>query len=207
MNFLETFLPILSLAAHGVPAPGEKERDARAIDPLEDLERLLTRATDRRRAGNSGYFDCAWLAVCACIGEKLGRLPRLSPNACRTADPGELFYKNLDLLLEPANREGWDPEWSDVLRLHALCLDLGFLGGIDRDEADRYRRRCREALREAECAVPPAPAPRTAPVAKPFAAAGGMAAAFVWIAAPLVVCGLFLFYRFLLSDAGPPPTG
>jgi type VI secretion system protein ImpK len=77
---------------------------------------------------------------------------------------GEIFFRNLDKVLERAD----SPDTADLLEVFVLCLELGFRGRFvssGSGETRAYIQRAIEKIRRIRgTAPPPAPAPDIAPV-------------------------------------------
>lgn len=201
MDYADVFRPILSLAAHSLPDDPGGDGDAPSRpDPVGDLERLLRHALERRRAGNAGAFDTAWLAVAAWLHERAGIVLRPSPGHFRTETAGRDFFTTLAGLLRAEKADPGDPERLAVVEVYASCLDLGFAGALaaEPERLETCRRRCRGALARITNDDPLSGPP---PVAGVRDRAGSLFWIAAWLTPPAVLCGLYCLYSFLLADA------
>lgn len=200
MDYVGAFRPIFAYAAHMAASAGSPDRPAiDAQTARSDLSLLLGAAMRFREEPVDPNFDQAWFALTAWLDRTLGRLPGGEDIARQLIEPAENreadFFRRLSLLLTPLPN-GYPREIRAIIRVYAICLDLGF--GLPDDARDaacsrEYRRRCRQAL------ATPQPGPEAnAASHKPYGYA--VAAAAMWLAPVAVPLFLYGLYKFLLGN-------
>lgn len=200
MDYVGLFRPVIAYSAHLRPA--ETRADCPRPDAAHitrDLGCLIDAAMEQRREPIDPNFDQAWFAVRAWLGGTLRSLD-LEATARELAaapdDAGSDFFRRLGLLL-PRPGSSPHPDIRDILRVYALCMDLGYRGDYgdeSREEQwNEYRRRCHDAVETGKGEV----AEETEPNRNWTALAGKAAVWLVPILAPILLYGVF---KFLLNN-------
>lgn len=211
MDYTTHFRPLFSFGAHAArAAAGAVVPPPDPLAVFADAEELAEEARAGRRTVNADAFDAAWFAAAAWLDWRLAAPRRaagvLAPEPMTrrhfgTDDAERDFFRRLDELLDDYRRDQNEPEHLSVVETYLTALELGYLADNPapdaRERLKRYRRRCREALAAAEPAPELAAAfavPRPHPVRRP----AGMA--LFWLVPLAVTVGMYLAYRFLLSN-------
>ncbi len=192
MDYCQIVRPLFAYVSH--LARNQTERAGPAFPHAsvrDDLQSILLAVfRDPRAAGPD--FENAWFAVRCWLAESLAALPHGDDLCERLLDVpqnGESeFFTRLSRLIDQSGNE-------DVVRVYAVCLDLGFRGyyakpGCEGDLAG-YQSACRSYLNRADTRD-------DEPVAAPAARSGLVHAAF--LVPVCVTLLLYYVYRFLLSD-------
>ncbi len=199
MDYVALLQPLFAYAAHVAAAaeqPGWLQGHAPAVK--RDLSLLLGSAMRSRQEPLDPNFDQAWFAFTRWLRFTLEQLPddgEIAREFVPGAEGGDgEFHRRLSLLLTPLPG-GYPGDILEIIRVYALCLDLGYRetpsGPGARPNADSLRQRCRELLESS----PALPARRPAPRASPRFAA----ALAVRLLPPLLPIVLYGLYRYLLS--------
>lgn len=142
MNIFDAYLPLLSHAAHLLRA----FPDGGDAAGLAECARLAARAKSAARDEDGA----AWFPVRAWLGEKLPALFSDSADGAGSGSGVEAeFQSRLNALLTRAAAGAAAPEDLDLLRLHTLCLELGYGAHGDgrvEERRRRYIRHCRKTL-------------------------------------------------------------
>ncbi len=136
MNYDAIFRPLFSFVAHATNSGPDGTNCV--VDPLvvfSELEDLIAAPLALRHSSGGDGFEQAWFAVRAWLDETLAGLRDAGsdgPSARRPGrfaddDSGEEFFTRLDALLD-GGAGGDNPERTEVIRVYASCLELGFLG-------------------------------------------------------------------------------